>query len=83
MISIQMYLKTKRVEWHLLNESDPIFVDLCNVTDIVMKQRRKQGPGILKHSTPISLELENQMWTKGILGEHNPKQLCTTVSHWG
>ena len=72
-ISIQMYLKTKRVEWHLLNENDEIFVDLYNVTDNVMKACRKKGFGI------ISLELENQMWEKGVLSEHNPKQLCTTV----
>ena len=78
-ISIQMFLKTKRIEWRLLNESDEIFVELYNITDNVMKQRRKKGMGLVKHSTPISTTLENDMWKKGILGEHAPKVLCQTV----
>ena len=57
-----MFLRMKHIEWRLLNINDEVFVDLYNVTDNVMKERHKQGLGIIKHSTPISLELEDEIW---------------------
>ena len=35
-IAIQMYLKTNKVNWRLLNENDDVFVDLFNVVNNVM-----------------------------------------------
>ena len=74
-----MYLRTKRVEWRLLNENDDVFVDLYNVTDNLMKQHRNKGMGVIRHSTPISHKLEEDIWIKGVLGKHEPKQLCNMV----
>ena len=77
--SIQMYLKGNQINWKLLNEEDEIFCDLFFVVDNIMKDRLEAGLGVVKSATPIDLSMEEKMWTSGILGEHNPKQLCETV----
>ena len=82
---IQMYLCTKKVVLYLLYilyllyESDPIFGDLYNVMDNVMKQSVSEGLGVVKSATPISLSLEEEMWNTGMLGEHQPKQLSDMI----
>ena len=44
-ISIQMYLHTCRINWKLLSEEDPIFVDLYNVVENLMKECTEMGLG--------------------------------------
>ena len=44
-LSIQMYVHTCRINWKLLSEDDPIFVDLYNVIDNVMKDHTEPGLG--------------------------------------
>ena len=74
-----MYLKIKCINWKLLSEDDPVFCDLFFVVDNVMKDRVESGLGALMSAMPIDVSMEEKMWTSGILGEHNPKQLCDTV----
>ena len=63
----------------MLDENHPIFGELFNVVDNVMKIRVAEGAGIVKSATPISLPIENRLWNTGVLGEHNPKQLADTI----
>ena len=49
------------------------------LVDIVMKERVKLCLGNVKSATSIDLTMEEKMWSSGILGEHNLKQLCDTV----
>ena len=46
-LAIQMHLKTCRVNWRLLNKDDPIFVDLFNIADNVMKPHTEMGLGVV------------------------------------
>ena len=44
-----------------------------------MKERATQNIGTTKKQMEfIPTEFENQLWEKGILGEHNPEILCYT-----
>ena len=65
--------------WKLLDKSDENFVDLAMVLDNTMKQRVKMGLGRVKSATPISFNMEEQMWSSGVLGCSNPQQLRDTV----
>ena len=44
-----------------------------------MKERTEEGVGVVKSDAPIDLSMEDRMWSAGILGKHNPKQLCDTM----
>ena len=76
--SIQKYLHEKKVYWKLLD--DPQFTEVCTVLDNVMKERAEANIGLItKQAQFISLEHENDMWEKGILGEETPDKLRSTV----
>ena len=55
------------------------FADLFNFVDNTMKDRVSEGLGVVCSSTPITIEMENQRWQSGVLGEHTPTQLMETV----
>ena len=80
-IAVQMYLKTKRINWRLLNEVDDVFVDLFYVVDNTMKERTERGMGVVNSATPITNSMEDKMWREGVLGEHSPAQLLDTVMY--
>ena len=40
---------------------------------------RHKGTHVVKHSTPISSKMEQQIWDKGVLGEDTPDKLVGTV----
>ena len=44
-----------------------------------MKNRTHKGMGVVKHSTPISFKMEDQMWKARVLGEDTPDKLVETV----
>ena len=77
--TVQMYLNTKKLYWKLLSKDDEVFSDLYYVVDNVMKQGAKEGLGIVKHATPVSIEMEETMWETGVLGEDTPVQLRNTL----
>ena len=50
------------------------------VLDNLMKERALQNIGIIKRQAElISLDFQNELWDKGVLGEENPEKLCNTV----
>ena len=77
--TIQMYLNTKKLYWKLLAKDDKVFCDLYYVVDNVMKEVAEQSLGVVKHATPVSIEMEEVMWASGVLGEANPEQLRSTL----
>ena len=44
-----------------------------------MKGCTKRGLGIVKHATPILNKMENEMWSRGVLGKDTPDKLLKTV----
>ena len=78
---VQMYLNTKKIYWKLLSKDDEIFSDVYYVVDNVMKEGARQGLGSVKHATPVSIEMEEQMWETGVLGESTPVQLRNTLMY--
>ena len=78
-LSIQMYLHMCRINWKLLSEDDPIFVDLYNIIDNVMKDCTEQDLGKVNSCLPVTNAMEEEMWNTGVLGEHTPAQLLDTI----
>ena len=65
------------MKWKLI-EGD--FEILRNVLDNIMKDRAVKCIGtVVKRAEFLSVEKENEMWEKGVLGESNPNQLRDTV----
>ena len=76
-VVIQKYLFSNGLKWKLI-EGD--FDRLRNVLDNIMKDRAARCIGtVVKRAQFLSVEKENEMWEKGILGEDNPNQLRDTV----
>ena len=76
-IMIQMHLHQNGIYWKLLDGES--FHGLRNVLDNLMKQRTAMGLGVRQSSNVITKEHENQMFSCGALGEHNPETLLRTV----
>ena len=74
---IQMYLHENSIYWKLLEDQE--FLSLRNVVDNTMKETHSAGMGVRKSSEIISLDNENQMFEKGILGDDSPEKLLKTV----
>ena len=78
MICIQMFLEMQCVHWKLLD--DPEFLDLHFTLDNTMKMRtqsRISQP--VQQAEVLTLEQEEELWTKGILGISTPLQLLWTL----
>ena len=43
-----------------------------------MKECTKRGLGVVKHATPVSNKMENEMYSKGLLGKDTPDKLLKT-----
>ena len=76
--SIQKFLHQNKIFWKLLDEID--FYDVRTVLDNVMKERAEQNVGgCVKQGSYISLDTENILWERGILGDDSPDKLRDTV----
>ena len=76
-LMIQMHLHENNIFWKLLDNVE--FVELRNVLDNTMKERHSQGLGVRKSSDIITIDHENKLFNKGLLGDENPEQLLRTV----
>ena len=77
-VSIQHYLNENNLHWKLVD--GPYFKNFRVVLDNIMKEWAIQNIGTTKKQTEfIPTKFENQLWEKGILGEHNPEILRNTV----
>ena len=77
-VAIQKYLFSKGLKWKLIDGGR--FETLCNVLDNLMKERANQGIGTtVKRAELLSSKEQDEMWSKGILGESTPSQLRDTV----
>ena len=76
--SIQKYLHQNKVYSKLLD--DPEFRKVQTVLDNVIKERVEANMGMIrKQAKFISLEHENKLWEKGILGKDTPDKLHITI----
>ena len=59
---------------------DRAYAELRSVLDAEMKRLKSAGLGSHKRQAePLTPEEEEQLWRKGILGNHSPKVLLNTV----
>ena len=59
---------------------DPEFADLKSSLDAEMKKIQASGKGsIKKQAEPLSLEEEELLWEKKLLGDHSPEALLNTI----
>ena len=73
-VTIQIFLNQNGIPWMVVEGSD--FCQLRSVLDNVMKQRANANLGTVAHqASVISYDLENEMWSKGVLGEDSPDKL--------
>ena len=77
--AIQFYLHSNHVYWILLPKLGGPFVNLYYVVDNIMKDLTHKGMGVIKHSTPILLKMEEKMWDSRVLGEDTLDKLVETV----
>ena len=73
----KFYLHSNHVYWILLPKLGGPFVDLNYIVNNLMKDCTCKR--VIKHSTPISLKMEQQMWDSRVLGEDTPDKLVETV----
>ena len=71
-VSVQRYLNENGLNWKLVDGPD--FTNFRIVLDNIMKEIALQNIGTTKRQAQyITLDFENQLWEKGVLGEHNPE----------
>ena len=76
--SIQHYLKGKKRVVRLFN--DDTFSYLRDALDAMMKESASDGLGLTKkQGEVITLDKEEQLWDKGVLGNSIPQQLLDTM----
>ena len=76
--AIQNYLKKKGKNWHLVHGDE--FMKFNRVLDSVMQERANKNIGtVRKQAQVISIEFENQLWERNILGEDTQDKLRNTV----
>ena len=73
--AVQNFLKKNDVDWKLVHGTE--FKHFNRVLDSVMQERASMSLGTVKRGQAqvISLDYENQLWLKGILGEDTPDKL--------
>lgn len=76
---IQRFLNLERgLDWHLMTDS--VFRDCRNSLDAAMKNATKMGLSMRKKiASSISVETENSLWEKNLLGCDCPKKLNRTL----
>ena len=77
-VAIQKYLNEKGLDWKLIDGNE--FKDNRTVLDNQMKQKASKNIGtVVKQAEVISMEFEENLWKRGLLGEETPDKLCNTV----
>ncbi|KAK6173752.1 hypothetical protein SNE40_017154 [Patella caerulea] len=76
--AIQYHLRLNGVIVHFLEDNE--FIGMRNVLHAKMKELSRRGIGLdKKRADIISVENEDILWKKGILGSDTPKQLLDTI----
>ena len=78
-VAVQKFVNERgNKDWKLVDGPD--FKELQIVLDNVMKERASMNIGMVKkQASVISLEYENELWSKGLLGEDSQDKLRDTV----
>ena len=77
-ICLQLYMAMYGKEIKVLEDEQ--FIPVRNTLDNRMKELSRSGIiAPRRQAEPITVESENLMWEKGILGDTNPKQLVNTL----
>lgn len=77
-ISLQHYLRANKRFVSFLDDTE--FNTMREVLDAKMKSLSKQGIGLTRRQADIiSIDQENIMWQKGMLGTDSPKRLLDTL----
>jgi hypothetical protein len=75
---LQRFIRETRPDVNLFK--DPAFAGFQRTLDGELKRLRSLGLGVKKkQAEPISIEEENLLWERGLLGEGNPQALLDTV----
>jgi hypothetical protein len=78
--AIQRVLHSNKVPLNLFDKSDMRFRDLHMTLDTVCVSLRKEGVGTeVKHAAVVSVEHEDILWKKGVLGVASPESLLRAV----
>ena len=76
-VSLQKFLETKKRYWRLIEDRD--FRDVKTVLDNVMKERALMNLGLVSRQADlITYEMEQNLWSKHLLGDDTPDKLRTT-----
>ena len=77
-IAIQSYLNANKIPWKLID--DPEFIEVRTVLKNIMMERTEMNLGVNSRSADlITVEMENDLWERGYLGDDTPDKLRTTV----
>ena len=77
-IAIQSFLNNSKIPWKLID--GPEFIEVRTVLDNVMMERTEMNLGVnSRQADLITVEMENDLWRRGFLGEDTPDKLRTTV----
>ena len=72
------YIRERRPEINILKDSN--YANFQRTLDGEMKRLCALGLGVKKRQAePITVEEENKLWKKGVLGESDPQTLLDTV----
>ena len=74
---LKRYMKTQnKYAPNIFSEEDPRFSNLRGTRDTVARQLREEGVGAFTKETEIiSIEDEQVIWQKNVMGTHSPKAL--------
>ena len=76
--ALQNHLRKQEIAWKLVHGDQ--FQKFNRELDMVMQERAVMALGtVRKQAQVISLDYENQLWMKGVLGEDHPDKLRNTV----
>ena len=77
-IAIQSYLNANKIPWKLID--DPEFIEVSTVLDNIMMERTEMNLGVnSRQADLITIDMENDLWERGYLGDDTPDKLRTTV----
>ena len=77
-ICLQLHFELQGTSYKLL--SDPLFLELKNTLDRKMQERARAGVGTnKKQAQPFTVEEEEILWQKNVLGLSKPSQLLNTL----
>ena len=77
-ISIQKFVNEQGKDWKLVDGRE--FCEVRTVLDNLMKDRASRNIGmVVKQVNYVSLDYENTLWDRGLLGEDTPEKLRNTV----